>query len=411
MCCFSRPVKHVAATRIFARRLGDGMQALVYSMSLSFDSELAMVLPLPVARGSGESAVRFIDLSGYPKFFDDLEKAFPPLGLLPAKGPSRAFGALSEQVKLVVHDVGDFEASFVPTRKDFDRLDPRFRLDSSVWDSLPDYADFGFAVFRLKPHKSLFGGLKTQTVHPMAFAFPSREPDSVFFPTVHIHDGTVPATARFDHTLYLQDDGVIDATLGWSRSTEALGVFVDAARASAVVDSTRDGLGTGFMGDLPNVDIWLRSPPGLDRASLSGRGECFRYHLRARCAYHFGPVYHDRIGAWAKSALRIAHVARAIGPILRELEATERGGLRLTPLTPDLRPHFINGTQLWTGTDYMNGRSGHDGGSGFVTFQPFTDRLEQQEVVLGFAALPDEATTNRIHELLRSVLDRALDAA
>lgn len=37
-----------------------------------------MVLPLPVPPGSSESAVRFIGLSLYPKFFTDLDRAFPP---------------------------------------------------------------------------------------------------------------------------------------------------------------------------------------------------------------------------------------------------------------------------------------------------------------------------------------------
>jgi hypothetical protein len=43
--------------------------------------------------------------------------------------------------KLEVIQVGDFEASFVPTVKDFSRLDERFRLPSAVWD-LPNRDTF-----------------------------------------------------------------------------------------------------------------------------------------------------------------------------------------------------------------------------------------------------------------------------
>ena len=34
-------------------------------------------VPLPVPPGSAKDAVRFIDLSEYPEFFDDLDLAFP----------------------------------------------------------------------------------------------------------------------------------------------------------------------------------------------------------------------------------------------------------------------------------------------------------------------------------------------
>ena len=30
-------------------------------------------------------------------------------------------------------------------------------------------------------------------VHPMAFEFPTRSPDEIFFPTAHIHDGACHA--------------------------------------------------------------------------------------------------------------------------------------------------------------------------------------------------------------------------
>src|SRR5690606_38691297 len=101
---------------------------------------------------------------------------------------------------LVVHEVGSFIASYVPTRADFTRLDARFRLPSVLFDAVPAYADYGFAVFQL--------AAGTHTVHPMAFSFPTREPDRLFFPTVHVHDGRWCVRAKFHHALYFQRDNV-----------------------------------------------------------------------------------------------------------------------------------------------------------------------------------------------------------
>src|SRR5438552_13076314 len=79
MCCFSGPVNEVHGTRIFARGTGD-RQILVYSMSVAFRQEVAMILPLPVPLRPTEDAVRFIDLSDYPTFFADMGRGFvgPP---------------------------------------------------------------------------------------------------------------------------------------------------------------------------------------------------------------------------------------------------------------------------------------------------------------------------------------------
>ncbi len=195
MCMFSGRAA-VSETRIFARRDGPDRQIVVYAMSLEADADVAMVLPLPVRIGSAEDAVEFVDLAAYPTFFEDLELGFP-LGDLPGTDlldvPSFF---LSMPSKLPVVKVGCLEASFVPTIRDFGRLDPRFRMPAGTWDRLPVYQDYGFAVFKLKAGAS--------TRHPMAFSFPTRHAAGLFFPTVHVHDGEVHDTAWFDHTLYAQ---------------------------------------------------------------------------------------------------------------------------------------------------------------------------------------------------------------
>src|SRR5208282_3784680 len=98
----------------------------------------------------------------------------------------------------------------VPTMDDWDRLDERFRLPTGVFDGVPQYRDYGFAVFKLKATRPkswlAFLGLdfSSQAIHPMAFEFPRADPDRLFFPTVHVHDGKFHPTAYFDHTLYFQ---------------------------------------------------------------------------------------------------------------------------------------------------------------------------------------------------------------
>ncbi len=105
-----------------------------------------MVLPIPVADGHGEDAVKFVDLSGYPDLFQDMAKGFPADHLSGGDpfGGARAGGALLE-----VHQVGAFDASFVPTVSDFGRLDAQFRMPAGTWEKLPGYREFGFVVFKL----------------------------------------------------------------------------------------------------------------------------------------------------------------------------------------------------------------------------------------------------------------------
>jgi hypothetical protein len=224
MCCFSRPVDLVSGTHIFARPSKEGRQFLVYSMTLHTKEDVAMILPLPVVKDAKEDALRFINLEKYEGFFTDLQAGFAaPKTRAPAGG---AFGGLDDKLKVV--EVGSFEASFVPAIKDFARLDERFRLPATVWDSLPQYKESGFAVFKLKK------GAKQ--IHPMAFEFPRANPKALFFPTVHIHDGKVHATARFDHALYCQHSPARDTTTRWQESLRPAGLFMKTDEAQGVLD-------------------------------------------------------------------------------------------------------------------------------------------------------------------------------
>ena len=169
-----------------------------------------MILPLPVIPGRGEHALTFINLSGYEDFFKDLSEACEPEFIEPVLFDDDleleldvAPGTI--QV-LTVHEVGDFEASYVPTMADFSRLDSRFRLPDEIWQKMPDYSDYGFAVFQLKLTLAEDFSETENTVHPMAFEFPTRDSDHLYFPTVHVHDGDYHENAGFYHTFYCQRD-------------------------------------------------------------------------------------------------------------------------------------------------------------------------------------------------------------
>jgi hypothetical protein len=281
MCLFSQPIRHVSRTRILARPLEHGRQLLIYAMSLSAEHDLAMVLPIPVPPSAPEDAVRFVDLSSCPDFFDRIDALFP--AELSRGLAAEQFLELAPQPRtLAVHDVGDFEASFVPSRADFDRLDPRFRLPGKVWDALTGYRDWGYCVFKLKvvtppsapapaPPPPAPGFLEralglfsrsassparaaspSRDYHPMAFEFPLRDPSLLFFPTVHVHDGAVHETARFDHSLYCQSAN-LDAD--WERSPSPAGDVTGKARAW--IDPNAHLHRRRMSGELPNHDVFV----------------------------------------------------------------------------------------------------------------------------------------------------------
>ena len=248
MCCFSKHVQLVTDTDIFARAGKDGRQFLAYAMRFKAGEDLSMILPLPVPKNPKEDAVRFINLEKYPNFFDEMLSGFPvpPLGASAAVRPQKY---AASGPKLAVVEVGSFVASFVPTVRDFGRLDERFRLPTEVWDALPQYQDAGFAVFQLKR-----GDMK---VHPMAFEFPRANPSKLFFPTVHIHDGKVHAKAEFGHMLFCQTDAT-DTVMGWDETPDLAGMFMtNIAKAHGIVDPNAHCYRKIMKGMFENRDLFV----------------------------------------------------------------------------------------------------------------------------------------------------------
>ncbi len=247
MCCFSRRVEFVKDTGIFARRSGQRLQLLIYSMKVGAPEELAMILPIPVAAGTREDEVGFINLEKYPNLFADFSDGFPSGTLSAPAGATLG----TRGAPLKVENVGHFVASFVPTVADFARLDPRFRLPDEAWKRLGLYAKFGFAVFQLKKGAG--------PIHPMAFAFPTARPDYLFFPTVHIHDGEVHPEAEFDHSLYCQPGKAgLRSTVPWDESYGPAGSFINTGKAPGLVIADEHVHRLKLNGTLTNQDTWLR---------------------------------------------------------------------------------------------------------------------------------------------------------
>ncbi|MFZ9888032.1 MAG: hypothetical protein ACO3JL_11060 [Myxococcota bacterium] len=243
MCCFSGPVELVADTKIFAR-LTEGWQYLAYEMRFDAKAPVAMVLPVPTRPESPR--LEFIDLAGVDGFFGRLDTAFA------AKSRGRSDGLSFEDDRgvLEVVRVGAFDASFVPAKADFARIDKRFQLSDAVWQELTGYIDWSFAVFQ-------FAELHEHS-HPMAFRFETRAPGSFYFPTMHVHDGTVPAVALFDHALYAQGQPDED---GWERTTaragEVLGELAQHESIQRLCELGAFVRRREVRGERPNEDVWV----------------------------------------------------------------------------------------------------------------------------------------------------------
>jgi len=197
---------NISKTHIFAGHGREDFQSIVYDLSIASSAHAAMILPLPVVIGDSSDVINFIDLSAYPDFFDDLNRVCVCEYDSFTTDFDSVCGGLEPESVLAVHQVGDYEASYVPSLADFDRLDSCFRLSDEVWKQMPDYKDYGFAVFQLKIVLSQEADSNDNAVHPMAFEFRARYPDRLYFPSVHVHDGAFHQSAGFMHKFFCQRD-------------------------------------------------------------------------------------------------------------------------------------------------------------------------------------------------------------
>ena len=273
MCIFSQPVISVNNTQIFARATSRSTQFLAYQMNYESRDDNAMILPIPVRRPAHDGSLQFVDLRDYDRFFEDLARGFPYKPTTFNISCSPAFNVDSAG-PLEVFEVGNYVASFVPKLVDFSRLNDRFRLPANVWAQIPKYAGYGFAVFQLAA-----GSLKP---HPMAFEFEFGE-SSIYFPTMHIHDGQIHEDEEFDHVLYLQHAGfdsrvygyqnshVADKSTGLMRSKRIASHFCDMERSKGVIHPDLLVHRRIIRGIHPNRDTEIRTHGDPARPTLNLR--------------------------------------------------------------------------------------------------------------------------------------------
>jgi hypothetical protein len=71
----------------------------------------------------------------------------------------------------------------------------------------------------------------------MAFEFITAMQGRLFFPTVHIHDGTIQKKADFDHVLYSQAAAPFSGDLtGWTESTQPAGMFMNTNQTVGLIE-------------------------------------------------------------------------------------------------------------------------------------------------------------------------------
>lgn len=90
----------------------------------------------------------------------------------------------------------------------------------------------------------------------MAFRFPTRLGDAIYFPTLHIHNGDLPETARFDPSLYCQTDLIEESTMSnWMRSPDVAEEFMDVSNAAGIIDGNSKCWCMRLRGKLTNTDV------------------------------------------------------------------------------------------------------------------------------------------------------------
>lgn len=228
MSSFSGNLTHLSNTRIFARATPEGKQYLVYQMDYAADEDIALVLPLPIPPNTPPDAVRFIDMVNYRAFFVDMDKGFPytrGLQLVPGK----------------TRDNARAEPVFLSSAAEFATLEAPFRIPQETWDKLPEYNDFGFAVFKIFA--------KAPLRSPVAVEFPMRNPNLLYFPTLHIRNGEAAEEANFDLDLFCQ------ARAGWLRTYDVASSFMNISKAQGVLDPGERVSRMTVQGMHPNSDI------------------------------------------------------------------------------------------------------------------------------------------------------------
>jgi hypothetical protein len=94
----------------------------------------------------------------------------------------------------------------------------------------------------------------------MAFSFRTRDPSTLFFPTVHVHDGRFHEEAEFDHIFYTQNEPKRARARSWPTEfwmpgSEAASRYLSVRHTHSLVNPNAQCLQASLVGAWRNSDI------------------------------------------------------------------------------------------------------------------------------------------------------------
>lgn len=187
MCIISGLTNSVSGTKILVAPTEDGKRQLtVYRNKVTMNSTGSMVLPFP----NHDRNCTLVDLSNYPKLFNDLHYMFPMI---------LSQGIMTKSAFLKVEQVGSYKACVANDVKELELLDRNvFQVDDDVLEFVKSqYANgnFGVIVCQLDQDKSY---------HPFGYIHSRFNESELFVPTMHYHKhlGLDHVTSDWDHEIY-----------------------------------------------------------------------------------------------------------------------------------------------------------------------------------------------------------------
>jgi hypothetical protein len=192
MCIILSQVDKVSNTKIYVSPDKENKRQLtIYSNEVATRTKNAMILPVP-----NPESIELVDLSKYPKFFEDCENCFYNLLTYSTRSfmAERAYASAS---LLPVVQVGSYLASIVPSFDDFMRIDRSiFDVNNDLIPLLAKHyqTGFGFIICLLDEGKHMY--------HPFAYTHKLKENNRLFIPTRHYHPGEANQYADWDHVIY-----------------------------------------------------------------------------------------------------------------------------------------------------------------------------------------------------------------
>lgn len=224
----------------------EGRQSLAVSLRISAATDLALIVPVPVTPGATETDVRLLSTDGSQSLFDSLASGF----VGSAERPHRQDAEEADAPRTVRYAAAQaMRAYYVPSIADFDQVGPHLRFPEAALASRPEYASYGFYVFELPAGQDV-------RIVPMAFDFPTRHPEAVYFPTWYGDPTWMPEEGHRDITVYTQ----FGERLGWQETRETATRFVNAGASRGLIAPDRTVQRKILFGDGNNEDLLAALP-------------------------------------------------------------------------------------------------------------------------------------------------------